>query len=86
MRPKRSGTARKVTSVQLSSYYAGFSEILALRERVKAKEGDRFKPQGLPRALPGYMQRAGGHGQPLDGCRRPSAPEAQTRRLTSGAR
>jgi len=29
--------------VQLSSYFAGFSEILALREQLKAAQGPAFK-------------------------------------------
>ncbi|MEJ6007004.1 DUF885 domain-containing protein [Paucibacter sp. AS339] len=33
----------QVSSTQLSSYYAGFSEILALREQLKAKQGADFK-------------------------------------------
>jgi uncharacterized protein (DUF885 family) len=32
----------QVTSVQLSSYFAGFSEILALREQIKAQQGAKF--------------------------------------------
>lgn len=32
----------QVSSVQLSSYFAGFSEILALRDQLKAAKGDRF--------------------------------------------
>ena len=33
----------QVSSTQLSSYFAGFSEILALREQLKAKQGSEFK-------------------------------------------
>jgi uncharacterized protein (DUF885 family) len=33
----------QVSSAQLSSYFAGFSEILALREQVKAQQGEAFK-------------------------------------------
>lgn len=33
----------QVSSVQLSSYFAGFSEILALREQLKAQQGERFR-------------------------------------------
>ncbi|MCV2371149.1 DUF885 domain-containing protein [Roseateles oligotrophus] len=33
----------QVSSTQLSSYFAGFSEILALREALKAKQGSDFK-------------------------------------------
>ena len=33
----------QVSSTQLSSYFAGFSEILALREQLKAKQGSAFK-------------------------------------------
>ena len=32
----------QVTSVQLSSYFAGFSDILALREQLKGELGPRF--------------------------------------------
>ncbi|MCV2350337.1 DUF885 domain-containing protein [Paucibacter sp. Y2R2-4] len=33
----------QVSSAQLSSYFAGFSEILALREQLKAQRGEAFK-------------------------------------------
>jgi uncharacterized protein (DUF885 family) len=33
----------QVTAVQLSSYFAGYSEIMALREQLKAQRGAAFK-------------------------------------------
>jgi uncharacterized protein (DUF885 family) len=37
----------QVTSVQLSSYFAGFSEILALREQLRASRGAQFSLKGF---------------------------------------
>ena len=66
----------QVTSVQLSSYYAGFSEILALRERVKAKEGDRFKLKAFHERFLGYGSAPVAMVSRLMGADAPSAPEA----------
>ncbi|MDN3919165.1 DUF885 domain-containing protein [Roseateles violae] len=41
----------QVSSVQLSSYFAGFSEILALREQLKARQGERFRLKAFHEAF-----------------------------------
>ncbi|HJV48162.1 MAG TPA: DUF885 domain-containing protein [Geothrix sp.] len=44
----------QVTSVQLSSYFAGYSAIYDLRERLKAQQGDRFDLKGFHEQFLGY--------------------------------
>lgn len=44
----------QVSSVQLSSYFAGFSEILALREELKKSEGPRFRLKDFHEDFLGY--------------------------------
>jgi uncharacterized protein (DUF885 family) len=41
----------QVSAVQLSSYFAGFSEILALREQLRAKQGARFNLKAFHEAF-----------------------------------
>jgi uncharacterized protein (DUF885 family) len=44
----------QVTSVQLSSYFAGYAAIYDLREQLKAQQGDRFNLKGFHEQFLGY--------------------------------
>jgi uncharacterized protein (DUF885 family) len=44
----------QVTSVQLSSYFAGYAAIYDLREQLKAKQGDRFDLKRFHEEFLGY--------------------------------
>ena len=44
----------QVSSVQLSSYFAGFSAIYDLREQLKARQGDRFQLKSFHEEILSY--------------------------------